>query len=135
MAGYTYAEIVNSVYLYHGQIVEGRDGKLYRIVKINPKKVRIEDQAGELFNADRGFLTPSEREFVSQVPAVKQRKTGAVVLVKDSGRSTKWTYAPDQAFVVLRDAGDGRTKIVKLGGSETVWTVASRDVLDHPDFV
>jgi hypothetical protein len=97
-------------------------GVVYRITRTLPVNVVVEPVAGgRPMRINPAYLLPAPDEAipagsvavgVPYVPQPQPLDQGTVVTVV----GPRWTQPPEQLYVVLRDNGDGRVSIVKLGG-------------------
>ena len=106
-----------------GQIVElkpdtagPRKGIVYRVVKVNPKSLRVEDAKGALLTGDLWFFQPTDKPFESRKDKGEALYLGSIVTVAKPARG-RWDYDPDQMFVVVK-LKDTQVSIAKLGGEE-----------------
>ena len=98
-------------------------GVVYRVTRLLPVNVVVEPEGGgPAMRINPTYLQPATDATarstgigavgVPYVPQPLPLYQGTVVAVAGPG----WKQPPDQLYVVLRDSGDGRASIVKLGG-------------------
>ena len=117
--------------LYVGQRIElnpaapdSYRNETYRVVKINPKNVKIEgEKTGRLVNSHPQFLlladdqTPAAPKPFTMTHEFTPRMTlGTAVTVRGGIRN----YAPDTVWVVIKNGTD-RTNVAKLGGDNDIY--------------
>jgi len=106
-------------------------GLVYRVTRTLPVNVVVEPVAGgRPMRINPTYLLPAPDEAttpatspagsvavgVPYLPQPQPLEQGTVVTVAGPGPGPGWTQPPEQLYVVLRDNGDGRASIVKLGG-------------------
>ncbi len=97
-------------------------GVVYRVTRALPVNVVVEPVAGgRPMRINPTYLLPAPEATtpadsvaigVPYAPQPQPLEQGTVVTVAGPG----WKQPPEQLYVVLRDNGDGRASIVKLGG-------------------
>jgi hypothetical protein len=102
-----------------GAIPAHYKGETYVIVKVNPKKVRIQGQtSGKMLNADPGLLQVMEGALAPQIVGVPYRPARVPL---QPGQVVRWERAAEKGYpantvwVVLVDK-DVRVNIAVLGG-------------------
>lgn len=122
-----YAATAEGAMIFAGDTVEIRHpqpqdvGRVYRVLKVNPKNLRVEDEEGRRFTGPHHIWRKTDRPFTKPATAAEEVSIpelfdiGEVVRVPHGVNSGKWAYTKDQLFVVIKQGPD-RVNIVKLGG-------------------
>lgn len=131
-------------YFYPGQVVMLKNpdaasrGKVFRVTKVNPKRLKVEDEKGAGFQGPHAIWTKTDQPFVSRAPKTPPLCEGMLVRCEPL-RSPKWRYPADQLFVVTKVSAD-RVSISRLGGEDPSvsyrgWTTGPRSltVVDPAD--
>jgi len=110
-------------------------GVVYRVTRLLTTNVEIEPQTGGRpmrVNPQHLQAAPDGADAVAALGVARQAPLVQGTIVTVAGPT--WKQPPEQLFVVLRDNGDARASIVKLGGDAgRYWRGVSRHIITVVD--
>lgn len=120
-------ENLNKVGLWHGTVIKMRDGKRFKITKLNPVNVKMmapdgrdgytlnRDYAATIIDPDQSWDGPAEKtEYAKHLERIDKGVTLGTVVELTGPRLRK--YAGDK-YVCIALPSDGTMRLAKLGGA------------------
>ena len=127
MSGFTINNgVVTQVGLWHGTIIKMRDGKRFKVTKINPVNVKMMDEDGKdgwtlsrdaaerMIDADQTWTGPKEKTDYDRY--LELTSTGATLGTKVKLAGNLASKYPGEYVVVALAQSKGTFRIAKLGG-------------------
>lgn len=117
---------VTKVGLWHGTVIKDREGRRFKVTKLNPVNIKMMDESGQdgwqlnrevaerLIDEDQSWDGPKEKtEYQKLVEAIDSGITlGTAVKITEARYRDKY---PD-TYVVVACRNDGTFRMAKLGG-------------------